>query len=170
MMRVTGLFLLACAVTAQSPLAPLKGLEGQWKGTTKGQPGIGQTERSYEFVLNGRFLYAKNAAAYAPTEKNPKGEFHEDRGFISYDQARKVLVWRQFHGEGFVNQYVAPITRNEDRTIVFTSEAIENIPSGWRARETWRFVGPDEFIETFELSAPGKDFEVYSESRFLRRR
>jgi hypothetical protein len=39
--------------------------------------------------------------------------------------------------------------------------AIENIPPGWRARETYRFSGPDEFIELFELAEPGKEFTPY---------
>ena len=31
---------------------------------------------------------------------------HEHWSFFSYDRARKALVLRQFHQEGFVNQYV----------------------------------------------------------------
>jgi hypothetical protein len=30
--------------------------------------------------------------------------------------------------------------------------SIENIPSGWRARETYRVVQEDEFIEKFDLA------------------
>ena len=51
---------------------------------------------------------------------------------------------------------------------MFTSEAIENIPAGWRARETYELVGQDEFVETFELAPPGKDFEPYTQSRLRR--
>jgi hypothetical protein len=29
-------------------------------------------------------------------------------------------------------------------------------------------LGPDEFVETFELCAPGKAFEVYAEGRLRR--
>jgi hypothetical protein len=52
--------------------------------------------------------------------------------------------------------------------VVFTSEGIENIPSGWRARETYRLVSDDEFVEVFELAEPGKEFAVYSETRLKR--
>jgi hypothetical protein len=76
-------------------------------------------------------------------------------------------VLRQFHVEGFVNQYVAE-PADDPRTLRFVSESIENIPLGFRARETYRIVGPDEFIETFEMAEPGKDFEVYSEARLKR--
>ncbi len=51
---------------------------------------------------------------------------------------------------------------------MFTTEAIENIPSGWRARETYVIHGTDEFEEIFELAAPGKDFETYSHARLKR--
>jgi hypothetical protein len=57
----------------------------------------------------------------------------------------------------------------DGKTIVFTSEGIEN-PAGWRARETYRVAGPGEFTETFELAEPGKDFEIYSEGRLHRRK
>jgi hypothetical protein len=76
-------------------------------------------------------------------------------------------VLRQFHSEGFVNQYVGePVW--EGTTIVFETESIENIPAGWRARETYRFVGPDDVVEVFELAEPGKAFEVYSETKLHR--
>ena len=52
--------------------------------------------------------------------------------------------------------------------IVFTTEAIENIPSGWRVRETYVVHGPHEFEEVFERSEPGKPFEVYSRARLKR--
>ena len=40
------------------------------------------------------------------------------------------------------------------------TESIENIPAGWRARETYVTHGPDEFEEIFELAEPGKPFVV----------
>jgi hypothetical protein len=70
--------------------------------------------------------------------------------------------------EGFVNQFVT--TSNDGKMIVFTSESIENIPAGWRARETYKLITADEFIETFELAGPGKDFEVYTENRYRRKK
>jgi hypothetical protein len=54
---------------------------------------------------------------------------------------------------------------------VFESEALENIPAGWKARETYAVVSPDEFVETFELaSSPEGAYEVYSKNRFKRER
>src|SRR5215470_10926634 len=124
----------------------------------KGQPGNGKVEREYQFVLNGKYLQAKNKSTYPPQEKNPKGEVHEDWSMFSYDSARKKVILRQFHVEGFANQYVLESESREQ--IVFVPEAIENIPAGWRARESYRVIGPDEFIERFELAEPGKDFQL----------
>src|SRR5215217_2344967 len=138
-------------------------LLGHWEGQSTGQPGDGTVRREYERVLNGKFIRVANISTYAPQPKNPKGEVHQDVGYISRDGARGRLVLRQFHGEGFVNQYV-----QEPGKPVFVSEAIENIPAGYRARETYVSTGPDTFAETFELAEPGKEWAVYSHARFKR--
>ena len=39
---------------------------------------------------------------------------------------------------------------------------------GWEAREFYRIISPDEVVETFSLAAPGKDFEVYTETNLKR--
>jgi hypothetical protein len=62
------------------------------------------------------------------------------------------------------------MTRTDDNKIVFTSESIENIPAGFRARETYKILGPDEFKEVFEIAEPGKDFEINSEGHFKRKK
>lgn len=54
-------------------------------------------------------------------------------------------------------------------SLVFTSAAIENLPAGFRARETYRILGPDECIERFEMAGPGQDFSVHSEARLRRK-
>ena len=65
-----------------------------------------------------------------------------------------------------MNQYV--LESAADGTFVFVSEAIENIPAGFRARETLRLVGGDQLEETFEIAPPGKDFDVYSKTVLTR--
>ena len=142
---VLGPALLSATWQAAAPrdaLAPVAPLVGRWSGTTEGQPGKGTVEREYERILGARFIQARNRSTYPPQEKNPKGEVHEDLGIFSFDSARKRIVLRQFH--------------------------IENIPAGWRARETLVFSGPDQVEEIFELAEPGKDFEVYSRNRLTR--
>ena len=149
--------------------APLRFLAGTWRGDQTGQPGRGSAERTYQFILNDRFLQETNTSTYPPQEKNKNGEVHHHMSMISYDTARKLFVFRQFHTEGFVNTYVQqPQASADDKTIVFVSEAIENIPVGYRARETYTILSLDEFTERFEIAEPGKEFELYSEARFKR--
>jgi hypothetical protein len=141
---------------------------GAWQGTGEGKSGNSRVERTYEFVLNSKFIFVKSKSTYDPQEKNPKGEVHEEWGFISNDRARKTYIFRQFHIEGFVNHYVLIELVEDSQTIRFITEGIENIPSGWIARETYQILSPNEFVEIFELAGPGKEFEVYSENRFQR--
>jgi hypothetical protein len=149
------------------PFAAIAGLVGKWTGTSEGQPGRGTVEREYERALGNRFIRVRNRSTYPPQEKNPKGETHHDEGFFSFDRARKRIVFRQFHVEGFVNQYVEEASATTGQ-VVFMSEAIENIPAGFRARETYILKGPDELEEVFELAEPGKPFVVYSRARLTR--
>jgi vacuolar-type H+-ATPase subunit I/STV1 len=151
----------------QDNLAVLAPLIGKWTGTSEGQPGNGTVERDYERVLRSRFIRGRNRSTYPPQEKNPKGEIHEDEGLFSFDRARKQIVFRQFHVEGFVTTYVQD-AEAKPGTVSLTTESIENIPPGWRARETYRFHGPDEIEEIFELAEAGKPFAVYSRTRLKR--
>jgi hypothetical protein len=176
MLKITlTLFLISAPFLAQSNTTtdvwqPMKYFVGQWEGTGKGKPGESKVRRDYRFVMNGKFLQVQNQSEYAPQAANPKGESHEDWGLISFDKARKQFVLRQFHVEGFVTQYMTTSIRDDGKTIVFTSESIENIPAGWRARETYKIISEDEFTETFELAGPGKEFELYTENRLRRKK
>jgi hypothetical protein len=164
--------LVSTARQASAPtdaLASVAPLVGRWTGTTEGQPGNGTVERDYERVLNNRFIQVRNRSTYPPQEKNKKGETHEDVGLFSFDTGRKRIVLRQFHTEGFVNQYVLD-PASAPAKLVLVTEAIENIPAGWRARETYVLTGTDQLEEVFELAPPGKEFELYSRSRLTRAR
>lgn len=165
------LLALTTGATAQqppaSPLAPVQPLLGKWEGATEGQPGKGTVTREYRLVLNNRFIEETNRSTYPAQEKNPKGEIHEHRSFFSFDRARRTIVFRQLHTEGFVNQYVLEASPAPG-TLVFVTEAIENIPAGYRARETYTFVSQNEFEEVFEIAEPGKEFVLYSKARLTR--
>jgi len=141
---------------------------GSWQGSGQGKAGRSHVERQYQFILNSKFLFVRSQSIYEPPEKNTNGETHEDWGFISYDRARETYIFRQFHTEGFVNHYVLNELTEADQAISFVTEAIENIPPGWRARETYRILGPEEFIEVFEMAPPDKEFRLYTENRFQR--
>jgi hypothetical protein len=162
----------AVVAQASAPVdrwAPVRFLLGKWEGTSTGHAGSATVSREYRMVLGEQFIEERNTSTYLPQEKNPKGEVHEHVSYISYDRARKQLVLRQFHIERFVIQYVQQAD-SASGNLVFTSEALENTPPGWRARETYLVHGPDEFEEVFELAQAGKPFEVYSRTRLRRMR
>jgi hypothetical protein len=150
------------------PWQPVRFLAGTWQGEATGVGGSGTARRTYTFVLKDRYLHEKNVSTYPPQEENKAGEVHEHWSFISYDRARATLVLRQFHPEGFVNQYVVNKSESTPKKLVFDSERFENYDNNARARETYDIVSGDEFIETFELGDPGKPLEVYSRTHFKR--
>jgi hypothetical protein len=145
---------------------PFEHFIGSWTGTGEGVDGKGSYERSYQFALNKKYIQMKNKTVYAPTKENPKGYVHEDFGAISYDKMRKAFIFRQFHIEGFVNQYVLESISPDGKTIVFVTEFIENIPKGWRCRETYTVNDANEIAEAFDMAEPGKEFEPYTKASF----
>lgn len=150
------------------PWEPIRFLVGDWVGNAEGQGGTGTVQRTYSFVIKDRYLHEKNISTYPPQEANKAGEVHEHWSFFSYDRIRKTLVLRQFHQEGFVNQYILNTAESKPGKLVFDSECFENFDNKWKARETYEIRSADEFIETFELGEPGKALEVYSRNHFKR--
>ncbi len=150
--------------------APMRYFIGAWKGTGEGEMGEGLYERTYQWALNGNFIQVRNKAAYAPQPKSPQGEIHEDIGYINFNSLEKKFMLRQFHVEGYVNEYKLESISTDGKTFVFLSFEIENIPIGWRARETYIIINDDEYVETFELAAPDKDFKLYAKATMKRRK
>ncbi len=164
----SGMVGLAQRLDQADPWQPVRFLAGTWIGTATGVGGSGTARRTYAFVLKDRYLHEKNVTTYPPQEKNETGEVHEHWSFISYDRARATLVLRQFHPEGFVNQYIVNKTESTPHKLVFDSERFENYDNAARARETYEIMSADEFVETFELGDAGKPLEVYSKTHFKR--
>ena len=108
-----------------------------------------------------------NTSTYQARDGKPP-EVHHHHGYISYDKARKAPMLRHFHEEGFVNLYVFNDQASSKARLVFNSLNFENFSNDWKARETYEIVSPDEFIETFELAEPGKEFVIYSRTRLKR--
>ena len=146
---------------ARRTLADLQPMVGTWRGQSAGKPGVGMILRECQRMLLGRFIECRTTVTYAPQEKNKNGEIHVDVAIFSADNGSKKLRMRQFHGEGFINTY------SETTPLTFDTDAIENIPAGWRARESYSIEG-DTWIETFSLAAAGKDYEVYSTASLQR--
>jgi len=147
---------------------PFKYFVGSWKGHETGKAGIGKGERTYEFIMKGKYLHCRNKSVFEPQEKNPKGEVHENWDFFSYDKIRKTFVLREFHIETFVNQYTLDSLSVDKKTIIFVTESIENLPPGFRARVSFFIKNENEFSEKFEIAAPEKEFELYIENFWKR--
>jgi hypothetical protein len=143
-------------------LASLSRFIGTWRGSAQGQPGTGTVERTYAPILSGRFIEERNESRYG------SGEIHHHLAFWSFDRRRGRFVFRQFHEESFVNQFVAATADFVEGRLVVESESVENIPSGFRARETYIFTGDDAFEEIFEIAESNAEFALYSHNRFAR--
>ncbi len=172
-MKLASVFAIAITLAATSsaqsdPLAILRVLEGKWEGKAAGEPGKGVSTREYRFDMNGRYLSVRNKSVWEPKTAGGKSEIHEDFGMFSYDRALKKIILRQFHIEGFVNEYTLDSISEDGKSLEFVTNRIENIPQGWRAKESYRFVSSEEFVETFYLAAPAKEFAVYSETKLRR--
>ena len=139
-------------------------LVGVWQGTSEGEPGKGSVRLEVSFVLSERFLKIAGTADY---KKGAGGEHHEDFGYVSEDSGRKTKVFRQFHAEGFVNQYILTSDPDRGELIELTSETCENAPPGWKARERYAVKG-DTLEHTFELAPPDKPFALYTRAKLSR--
>jgi hypothetical protein len=141
---------------------------GSWLGKETGASGVGEGDRQYGFIMDGKYLFAMNTSIFHPQEANPEGETHEDWSLFSRDTVRDAIILREFHSEGFVNQYVLDRDQSGVDKIVFVSESIENLPEGWRSRLTLTILGEHDFSEVFELAAPGREYEVLLRNNWRR--
>jgi hypothetical protein len=173
--RVAMLCALGLAVACGAAEPPLDRWEsvrfmlGDWEGRAQGEPGRGRVERSYRLVLGDRFIEERNTSTYEPKSPGSPPEIHEHRSFLSFDDARRTVMLRQFHAEGFVNLYFLDQQASTAKRLVFASVSFENLGNDWRAREIYEVVSNDEFVEVFELAEPGKDYQVYSRNHFRRK-
>lgn len=115
-------------------------------------------------MFNETYLEVRHKAVFPPQKDLPEGEVHEDRGIISYDRYREKFVFRQFHIEGFVNQYTLDSLSTDGKVFVFSSEWIENAPPGTRAVFELMITNENELKTTFNVAFPGKDFQCYSKN------
>jgi hypothetical protein len=170
--RLTALVSVAMAIGGAAqpddPWVNLRVLIGTWEGSAAGVPGKGVSTREYRFELNERFLSEHGKIVWEPKSGAEKAAVHEDFGWFSYDRTLKKLVWRQFHDEGFVNEYTLDSASADGKSLDFVSVRIENIAPGFRAKESLHVLSADELEATFWLAAPGKDFEALVRSHLKR--
>ena len=133
-------------------------LEGKWIDE---KPGVSKVTQEYEFMFKGKYLQMRTKAVFEPSEKMPKGDVHEDLGIFSYDQARKTFVFRQFHVEGFVIEYVLEKRDEKTNELTFISEKIENAPPATKAKEVFKFINQDMIEQSFHVAWPNQDYKCF---------
>lgn len=149
---------------------PFKFFIGTWEGTGEGKSGVSKVVKEFQFILDGKYLRMTTKANFEPQEKNATGEVHEDVGYISYDRSRKKFVFRQFHIEGFINQYVLDSFLDDGKTICWVSEKMENAPPSWKVELVYTIKDESTIEESFNLGMPDRDFECYNLNRLKRKR
>lgn len=162
-----GLILNSFHAKSQDKWTKFESIIGQWNGSGIGNAGNTATVKtSFKLVMNGQYIEVKNESVFKPTDKNLKGEIHTDWGLISFDKQRKVFVFRQFHVEGFVNQYILNESESTPSKLVFETEMIENFVPGGKAR--WTIIIKEEKLsETlFDLQMPGKEMVNYGRNAY----
>jgi len=168
---VSLLFLgLSAIVFAQeNPYQKIDFIIGDWSGTGSGFGNTTSTIVSgFHYVMDSMYIEVKNESWFEPTEKNPDGEHHVDRGFISYDQSRGLIVFRQFNSEGYVNQYVLNEAASNRNFLVFDTEAIENFVPGGKARWTINKLGENEIETIFDVSF-GNEYSCFGRNALRRK-
>ncbi len=162
--------LMAQAEKKQDVWEPMKFLLGKWEGQGDGKSGISKVWKEWHLILDRKFLHMKTKAVFEPQEKNPKGEIHEDLGYFSYDGARKQIVFRQFHVEGFIIQYVFESISDDGKTLAFVAEKIENGPPGLQAKLIFKVLDANTIEERFELAFPGREFDCFNTNIIKRKK
>jgi len=112
--------------------------------------------------MNDQYLRMTTRSVFAPQEKNPKGEIHEDVGFFSYDKFAQKFVLRSFYVEGFVNTYHLNYLSEVGDTLIFEAVDIENGPEGTRARLTFIKLDDGRLEQKFFVAFPGQDLSCFS--------
>ena len=157
-----------CAGAQSDPWSPVRVFEGKWEGAITGKPGKQFSSREYQFVSHDTFLSQRDHSVYEAKSPDEMPKVREDFGYFSYDKLLKQIVWRQFHSEGFVNEYRLESLSTDGKALEFVTVRIENLSPGWRAKKSYRVLSADEIEEAFSLAPPGNDFEVYTVAHLKR--
>lgn len=158
---------LAQHCTKDTAWAAMQPLLGKWTGKVEGEAGTGTVKRVVVPYLDGAFMHMVDQAEFPKQEKNPKGEKHTDETTISLDRTEHVFRFKQFQDCGILNEFKQDSISADQRTLVFTTERIENFMPGWRARLTWRLNG-EQWVEVFDVASPNKPWTTYMTITFTR--
>jgi len=133
-------------------------LTGEWVGENSGQPGEGNGTFSFSFDLNKNILLRKSHTEFPATENKPK-IIHDDLMIVYSDYSGSPSRAIYFDNEGHTINYSIVYS---DRSIVFTSDKIPNIPV---FRLTYSLLDDKNVNTVFEMSQDGEKFTPYIEGK-----
>ena len=87
---------------------------GAWTGEESATFGDGRGRRTYELVLQDRYLLSRNRSVFPPQDGLPDGDDHEDWTVVSYDDDRDNVRPAPVQQRG-VRQHVRPRRRRRRR-------------------------------------------------------
>lgn len=153
----------------QISLKKINFIIGDWTGTGSGfGNNKSKIESSFHLVMDGQYIELKNESKFEPTEKNPEGEHHLDKGFISLDKSRNSIIFRQFNNEGYYNQYVLNDSVSNENVLIFETEFIENFVPNGKAKWTIKKISENEIETVFDVSF-GKDYTCFGTNKLVRK-
>ncbi|MBS2100951.1 hypothetical protein [Carboxylicivirga linearis] len=162
-------FIVQLGQSQDNKFKRLEFLLGNWHGTGSGFGNNNSViESSFNLVMDNNYIEVSNESKFEPTEKNPEGEHHIDKGFISFDKTRSAIVFRQFNSEGYYNQYVLVDSLSNDTTLVFNTEFIENFVPGGKARWIIKKLSETEIETTFDVSFPNKEYTCFGTNKLTK--
>jgi hypothetical protein len=147
------------------PWAPVRALEGTWKGQGEGFGQTSEVTHEWRFVMGGTFLRLETRSV--ARSETGDGEVHEDVGFVSWSSDDSVLRFRQFLSEGYVNTYRAEVAVDRERSLNFEPEASEGA-GGMLARLTFTFLTDDSYEVVLALGRKGQEFKACQTMRMHR--
>jgi len=169
-LSLTFVLISSMSFAQTNPLERLNTLIGEWSGVGSGfGNNKSNIESSFKLVMNGSYLEINNESQFEPTERNPKGEHHIDKGYVSFDKARKLIVFRQFNNEGYINQYVLNDSLSNDQLFVFETETIENFVPGGKVQWIIKLISEKEIETTFNVSFPNKDYTCFGVNTLIKK-
>jgi hypothetical protein len=153
-MQMRWLTLLAAAISvagqqSDDPFKPLEFLIGDWvgEGGSKGGPGQGSGEFSFQYDLQRKVLVRKNNAVYPP--QGGRAGYRHDDLMIVYREG-KALRAMYFDSEDHVIRYAVEPSAG---VVTFLSDPVPDQP---RYRLIYRKTGATTASLDFEIAPPGK--------------
>lgn len=156
---IASVLIAAASTTAQEspkaadPLAPVEVLEGVWRGESEGFGQKSTLTHEWKRVLDGKFMRLTTRSV--SKDRNGAESVHEDVGYISWSKDERVLRFRQFLSEGFVNTFQLKQVEKPGRGFNFEPESTEGYKN-LAARMTLRFDEAGGYEMILELGTKGE--------------